>query len=143
MILDRVLLYVDNKFWHVNCLSCDKCMSPLYTYDGGASCFFKNGMVLCKTDYYQIADRLLATCTNCNQFITPDSFVHKIPCLPMQNSINNLNERPFIYFHPSCLKCCKCQNFLRKGDKYIIKPDNLGIVCLNNECANDFRISGK
>ena len=123
---------MDDKFWHVNCLSCDRCHGVLA--NSGASCFFKNGMILCKSDYYQLSP----TCFNCNLLVTPDSFVHKIPCLPIQNS---LNDRPYIYYHPACLRCWKCQNFLRKGDKYIIKPDNMGIVCLNNECASDFRIS--
>ena len=84
-----------------------------------------------------------AICSGCQQFVNPDSYAHKIPCLPMSNnSINNFNEYSnWLIYHPSCLKCFKCQNFLRKGDKYILKPDNMGIVCLNNECANDFRIS--
>lgn len=93
-------------------------------------------MFLCKSDYY----RMTAVCSTCNNTVAPDAYVHKIklPCLPMQNSINERNNA-FIYYHPSCLKCFKCQNFLRKGDKFVVKPDHLGIVCLNNECANDYR----
>lgn len=40
------------------------------------------------------------------------------------------NNKKILYYHPSCLKCRQCENFLKKGDKYTLKADNSGIFCL-------------
>jgi len=135
-IYDRVYLYADNRHWHFECLTCEKCLNLLA--NTGTKCYFKDGMILCRNDYVRMK---MPVCAACQQFVKPDSYVHKIPCPNMNSINNNFNEySDLLIYHPSCLSCFKCQNFLRKGDKYILKPDNMGIVCMT--CANaDFTIS--
>jgi len=141
-IYDRFYFVADNRTFHFDCLTCEKCYNSLASL--GTSYFAKdketgNCMLLCRNDYLRMKT---AICSGCQHVVNPDSYAHKIPCLPMNNNMNNFNEYSnWLIYHPSCLKCFKCQNFLRKGDKYILKPSQDGIVCLNNECANDFRIS--
>jgi len=48
-IMERYLLQSLDRFWHHNCLKCQACSVLLA--DMGSSCYFRDGMVLCKHDY--------------------------------------------------------------------------------------------
>ncbi len=49
-IIDRYYLLAVDKQWHVNCLKCADCNSPL---DSELTCFAKDGTIFCKEDYYR------------------------------------------------------------------------------------------
>lgn len=48
-IVDRHVYYALDRYWHNNCLKCTACGSLLA--DIGPSCYAKNQMILCKSDY--------------------------------------------------------------------------------------------
>ncbi|GIX85073.1 hypothetical protein CDAR_93891 [Caerostris darwini] len=49
-ISDRFYLYVADRQWHSNCLKCHGCKATL---DQEMSCFFRDGHIYCKEDYYK------------------------------------------------------------------------------------------
>ena len=49
-ILDRYYLLAVDKPWHIDCLKCYDCKSKL---DGELTCFFREGHIYCKADYYR------------------------------------------------------------------------------------------
>jgi hypothetical protein len=48
LITDRFILQVANRSWHANCLRCTVCHAIL---DGQTSCFLKDELLYCKSDY--------------------------------------------------------------------------------------------
>lgn len=48
-IADRFYLHAMERYWHNSCLKCNVCHAMLA--DIGSSCYAKNGMILCKSDY--------------------------------------------------------------------------------------------
>lgn len=48
-IMERFLLHALDSYWHHACLKCSYCGSTLA--DMGSSCFWKEGLILCKQDY--------------------------------------------------------------------------------------------
>lgn len=49
-ILDRYYLSAVDRHWHVSCLKCSQCKVDL---QGEPSCFSRDGLIFCKTDYYR------------------------------------------------------------------------------------------
>jgi hypothetical protein len=45
---DKYLLNLMNMYWHEECLICSQCNCLL-----DQTCFFKNGQLFCKDDYYK------------------------------------------------------------------------------------------
>ena len=48
LITDRFILQVANRSWHANCLRCNVCHAIL---DGQTSCFLRDELLYCKSDY--------------------------------------------------------------------------------------------
>ena len=48
-IADRFLLYAMERHWHVGCLRCSVCQTPLD--DVVATCYTRAGLILCRADY--------------------------------------------------------------------------------------------
>jgi len=48
-IVDRFLLYAMERHWHVGCLRCSVCQTPLD--DAVATCYTRAGLILCRSDY--------------------------------------------------------------------------------------------
>ena len=48
LITDRFILQVANRSWHANCLRCTVCHAIL---DGHTSCFLRDDLLYCKSDY--------------------------------------------------------------------------------------------
>lgn len=120
-ITEKVFLMADNRTWHTSCLTCEMCCASLAIT--GNSLYLKDGTILCKNDYYK-----LLTCAACNEIVEQGSYAHKI----FSSSTSFYNNKKIFYYHPSCLKCRNCQNFLKKGDKFILKSDStvFGIFCM-------------
>lgn len=47
-IEDKYIFNLMNMFWHEECLTCSQCCTLL-----NQSCFFKNGQLFCKEDYFK------------------------------------------------------------------------------------------
>ena len=47
---ERYFLSVSQEAWHSHCLKCSLCRGIL---DGQMVCYYKDGMILCKDDYYK------------------------------------------------------------------------------------------
>lgn len=103
-IVDKYYFYVDNKEWHPHCLKCDHCGCPL---DRETSCFARHGRIFCKRDYYQL---MTATCRRCLGQISADQLVMKVAEL---------------VYHVACFSCATCGEFLKKGDFFGLKHDQV------------------
>ena len=55
LITDRFILQVANRSWHANCLRCTVCHAIL---DGHTSCFLKDDLLYCKSDYTKYVLRI-------------------------------------------------------------------------------------
>ncbi|KAK2114119.1 LIM homeobox transcription factor 1-alpha [Saguinus oedipus] len=67
VILDRFLLWLNNSFWHEQCMQCASCKEPLET-----TCFYWDKKLYCKYDY----EKLFAVkCGGCFEAIAPNEFV--------------------------------------------------------------------
>lgn len=51
IIMDRYYLSAVDQHWHVNCLKCSQCKVNL---QGEPSCFSRDGLIFCKSDYYRL-----------------------------------------------------------------------------------------
>ena len=59
LIQDRFYLLAADKQWHVSCLRCCECKTPL---DSELTCFARNGNIYCKEDYYRFHFSILNKC---------------------------------------------------------------------------------
>lgn len=55
IIMDRYYLSAVDQHWHVNCLKCSQCKVNL---QGEPSCFSRDGLIFCKSDYYRLVFNL-------------------------------------------------------------------------------------
>ena len=53
-ILERFLLTVLDKHWHVDCVRCHHCQERL-----DQKCFFRDGNIFCREDFYRSDERLI------------------------------------------------------------------------------------
>lgn len=112
-ILDRFLLLALDQYWHVNCLKCSCCNVRLGEI--GTSCFFKGGMILCKTDYVKLYGSSGA-CAVCAKLIPATEFVMKV-----------LGK----VYHLDCFNCTTCHNQLVAGDRFNVVNGRL--FCENDD----------
>ncbi|XP_063976068.1 LIM/homeobox protein Lhx9-like isoform X1 [Diachasmimorpha longicaudata] len=101
-IVERFFLHAIDRYWHNSCLKCAFCNHPLA--EMGASCFIKNGQVLCKPDYTRMYGST-AQCAGCSQTIPADQLV---------------TRAAGVVFHPKCFVCSKCGEPLLSGAKYTL-----------------------
>ncbi|CAF1045434.1 unnamed protein product [Brachionus calyciflorus] len=109
-IEDKYIFNLMNMYWHEECLTCSQCCSFL-----NQSCFFKNGQLFCKEDYFK---NFGIRCNSCMDLIGPNELVMRI---------DHLNTKQLIYYHLNCFKCLVCEKHLQKGEEYIMRPE--GIYC--------------
>ncbi|XP_057324988.1 LIM/homeobox protein Lhx3-like [Microplitis mediator] len=100
-IVERFLLHAMDRYWHNSCLKCNCCHLPLI--DLGASCYLKNNMILCKSDYMRLY--CSGACHSCGSPIPGNELVMRAGGL---------------VFHQKCFACSKCGNQLVAGDKYCL-----------------------
>ena len=58
-IRDRFLLKVLDKDWHSSCVRCQMCRKLL-----DEKCFYKEGKMYCKDDFYRWENNRICTCTH-------------------------------------------------------------------------------
>lgn len=69
---DRYLLKACEKYWHENCLRCDRCHSRLGEL--GSSLYFKSNMNLCRQDYLELFGET-GVCSLCEKIICASEMV--------------------------------------------------------------------
>jgi len=100
-ILDRFLLTVLEKQWHVDCVRCHHCQDLL-----DHKCFFRDGNIFCKEDFYRLYG---PRCGGCLEGISPSDLVRK--------------ARDKV-FHLKCFMCHICRKQLSTGEElYILDKD--------------------
>ncbi|XP_028849536.1 LIM/homeobox protein Lhx6-like, partial [Denticeps clupeoides] len=103
-ISDRYLLQVNNLYWHVKCLKCSVCRTPLRQH---SSCYVKNAAVFCKTDYISTFG---TKCSRCGHQIVAGDWVRR--------------ARTNTY-HLSCFSCSSCQRQLSTGEQFGLLRDRV------------------
>ncbi|XP_015920236.1 LIM/homeobox protein Lhx9 [Parasteatoda tepidariorum] len=104
-IVDRYYLNAVDLQWHVYCLKCHKCKAQL---DEELSCFWKDGHIYCKEDYYRLFSSKRC-CSRCQQGIHAQELV--------------MRARDLV-FHIHCFTCAWCNTALTQGDYFGLR-DNL------------------
>ncbi|XP_042270603.1 LIM/homeobox protein Lhx1 [Thunnus maccoyii] len=116
-ILDRFLLNVLDRAWHVKCVQCCECKCNLTE-----KCFSREGRLYCKNDFFR---RFGTKCGGCSQGISPNDLVRR--------------ARSKV-FHLNCFTCMMCNKQLSTGEELYIIDENK-FVCkddyLNNSSVKD------
>ncbi|XP_044514735.1 LIM/homeobox protein Lhx5 [Gracilinanus agilis] len=100
-ILDRFLLNVLDRAWHIKCVQCCECKCNLTE-----KCFSREGKLYCKNDFFR---RFGTKCAGCAQGISPSDLVRK--------------ARSKV-FHLNCFTCMVCNKQLSTGEELYIIDEN-------------------
>ncbi|KAK6112974.1 LIM domain family protein [Brugia pahangi] len=103
-ILDRTLLTVNSRFWHINCLKCSQCSTLLEQY---SSCFVKDNNFFCIQCYNR---RFGTKCSSCQRLIHATDWVRR--------------ARNFVY-HLACFACDQCKRQLSTGEEFALQDCRL------------------
>ncbi|CAG01537.1 unnamed protein product, partial [Tetraodon nigroviridis] len=104
-ILDRFLLKVLDRPWHVKCVHCCECKCTL-----SEKCFSREGKLYCKNDFFR---RFGTKCDGCAQGILPSDLVRRAKSK---------------VFHLNCFTCMICNKQLSTGEELYIL-DEFKFVC--------------
>ncbi|XP_009285803.1 PREDICTED: LIM/homeobox protein Lhx5, partial [Aptenodytes forsteri] len=99
-ILDRFLLNVLDRAWHIKCVQCCECKCNLTE-----KCFSREGKLYCKNDFFRFGTK----CAGCSQGISPSDLVRKA-----RNKV----------FHLNCFTCMVCNKQLSTGEELYIIDEN-------------------
>ncbi|XP_028914061.1 LIM/homeobox protein Lhx5 [Ornithorhynchus anatinus] len=100
-ILDRFLLNVLDRAWHIKCVQCCECKCNLTE-----KCFSREGKLYCKNDFFR---RFGTKCAGCAQGISPSDLVRKA-----RNKV----------FHLNCFTCMVCNKQLSTGEELYVIDEN-------------------
>ncbi|KAG7455596.1 LIM/homeobox protein Lhx1-like [Solea senegalensis] len=117
-IVDRFLLKVLDRPWHIKCVQCTDCKCTLTE-----KCFSREGRLYCKNDFFR---RFGTKCGGCSQGILPSDLVRRAKSK---------------VFHLNCFTCVMCNKQLSTGEELYIL-DEFKFVCKddyqnNNNNSND------
>ncbi|CAN9501674.1 unnamed protein product [Ophioblennius macclurei] len=104
-ILDRFLLKVLDRPWHIKCVQCCECKCSLTE-----KCFSRDGRLYCKNDFFR---RFGTKCGGCAQGILPSDLVRRAKSK---------------VFHLNCFTCMMCNKQLSTGEELYIL-DEFKFVC--------------
>ncbi|XP_069001716.1 LIM/homeobox protein Lhx1-like [Embiotoca jacksoni] len=104
-ILDRFLLKVLDRPWHIKCVQCCECKCSLTE-----KCFSREGRLYCKNDFFR---RFGTKCGGCAQGILPSDLVRRAKSK---------------VFHLNCFTCVMCNKQLSTGEELYIL-DEFKFVC--------------
>ncbi|XP_044142679.1 LIM/homeobox protein Lhx1 [Bufo gargarizans] len=112
-ILDRFLLNVLDRAWHVKCVQCCECKCNLTE-----KCFSRESKLYCKNDFFR---RFGTKCAGCAQGISPSDLVRR--------------ARSKV-FHLNCFTCMMCNKQLSTGEELYIIDENK-FVCKEDYLNNN------
>jgi insulin gene enhancer protein ISL-1 len=102
---DDYRLYVaPDLHWHVACLLCSECHSPMTERD---TCIIRDGRPYCRTDYIQLFGCVCALC-HCN--------------IGASDLIMRAKSQ---VFHLECFQCSACEHQLQPGEQYAVSSGKL------------------
>ncbi|XP_071393316.1 LIM/homeobox protein Lhx1-like [Centroberyx affinis] len=104
-IVDRFLLKVLDRPWHIKCVQCCECKCNLTE-----KCFSREGKLYCKNDFFR---RFGTKCGGCAQGISPNDLVRRAKSK---------------VFHLNCFTCVMCNKQLSTGEELYIL-DEFKFVC--------------
>ncbi|CAI5644131.1 LIM/homeobox protein Lhx1 [Oreochromis niloticus] len=104
-ILDRFLLKVLDRPWHIKCVQCCDCKCSLTE-----KCFSREGKLYCKNDFFR---KFGTKCAGCAQGILPSDLVRRAKSK---------------VFHLNCFTCVMCNKQLSTGEELYIL-DEFKFVC--------------
>ncbi|KAJ0004342.1 hypothetical protein NQD34_010556 [Periophthalmus magnuspinnatus] len=104
-IVDRFLLKVLDRPWHVKCVQCCECKCSL-----SEKCFSREGRLYCKNDFFR---RFGTKCGGCAQGILPSDLVRRAKSK---------------VFHLNCFTCVMCNRQLSTGEELYVL-DEFKFVC--------------
>uniref|UniRef100_A0A183SKC3 LIM domain protein n=1 Tax=Schistocephalus solidus TaxID=70667 RepID=A0A183SKC3_SCHSO len=114
---ERTLIRVLDQFWHARCMYCPDCGISL-----GSKCFFRDGEVYCKEDFFR---RFGTKCASCEEGIPPSEVVRKA-----HNHV----------YHLDCFVCYSCSRPFNTGDEFYLLG-NRRLMC--KEDFNMVKAQGK
>ncbi|XP_070582187.1 LIM/homeobox protein Awh-like isoform X2 [Ptychodera flava] len=103
-IVDRYLLKVGTRSWHVRCLRCCVCQTNL---GGQQSCFTKDENIYCKMDYIR---QFGTKCAHCMRNIQSNDWVRKA-----KNHV----------YHLACFACDNCKRQLSTGEEFAMQENKV------------------
>ncbi|XP_034033352.1 LIM/homeobox protein Lhx1-like [Thalassophryne amazonica] len=112
-IVERFLLKVLDRPWHVQCVQCCECKCRLTD-----KCFSREGRLYCKNDFFR---RFGTKCGGCAQGILPSDLVRR--------------ARSKV-FHLNCFTCVICHKQLSTGEELYIL-DEFKFVCKDDYQNNN------
>ncbi|XP_055948549.1 LIM/homeobox protein Lhx9-like [Argiope bruennichi] len=98
-IKERYYLNAADRQWHVACLKCYRCNARL---DQAMSCYYRDGHIYCKDDYFRLV--AVKRCSRCQNGIYASELVMRVP--------------PGLVFHLHCFTCAWCNTALTQGDYF-------------------------
>ncbi|XP_020485940.2 LIM/homeobox protein Lhx1-like [Labrus bergylta] len=104
-IVDKFLLKVLDRPWHIKCVQCCECKCTLTE-----KCFSREGKLYCKNDFFRIFG---TKCDGCDQGILPSDLVRRAKSK---------------VFHLNCFTCVMCNKQLSTGEELYIL-DEFKFVC--------------
>ncbi|XP_075253043.1 LIM/homeobox protein Lhx1-like isoform X2 [Convolutriloba macropyga] len=108
-IRDQFVNKVNERCFHLKCLLCHSCHSPLTD-----KCYFtKDGKVLCKKDFF---NQFGAKCSGCEKGVAPTEVIRRA------------NDH---VYHFDCFKCLICGKLLETGEEFFLM-ENQQLVCKND-----------
>ncbi|CAI8057951.1 LIM/homeobox protein Lhx1 [Geodia barretti] len=96
-IMERYLMKVLDKSWHVQCVKCSECHCAL-----NEKCFSRESKLYCRNDFFKLYG---TKCSGCKTGLCPEDMVRK--------AMDKV-------YHLSCFSCSLCRKELQTGEQLFL-----------------------